>query len=219
MLFQLLILPLPWVLRRPLLGLIPGFSIAANARVGFSLIGARSCVLSDGAVIGHLTFVKGLDRLQMDAEARLGNLNWVTAVPSSAAIFFHHLPDRRPDLVIEQHAAVTHRHLIDCTGGVRIGSFATVAGWRSQVISHSFDFRLSRQDAAPITVGRYAFVGSNCILLKGSNLPERSVLGAGSVYEASETAPLGLYRGNPAERVGELPDDLEYFHRQTGFIT
>ena len=169
-------------------------------------------------MIGHLTWVKSLDLLQLGDHARLGNLNWVTAVPAGATRFFRHLPDRRPELVVAEHAAITHRHLIDCTGGVKIGAFATFAGWRSQIISHSFDFRKSRQDAAPITVGRYTFVGSSCILLKGSSLPDRCVLGAGSVYEAAETAPFGLYRGNPAERVGELPEDLEYFHRQTGFI-
>lgn len=217
-LFQLLLWPLPWFLRRPLLGLIPGFNIGRGARIGRSLVGAHSLALGDGAVIGNLTIVKGLSRLELGENARLGNLNWVTAVPKDALGHFTHLPERDPSLVIEREAAITHRHLIDCTGGVRIGAFATFAGWHSQVISHSFDFRASRQDAAPITVGQYAFVGSRCILLKGSNLPDRSVLGAGSVYEGDDSQPHGLYRGNPATRVGELPSDLGYFQRESGFI-
>lgn len=217
-LLQILLLPFPWFIRRPLLGLLPGFTIGKGARIGRSIIAAAQVELGEGAIIGHLTVVKGLSRLELGREARLGNLNWVTAVPLSAREFFRHLPDRDPSLVIEEHAAITHRHLIDCTGGVRIGAFATFAGWHSQVISHSFDFRAARQDAAPITVGRYAFVGSRSILLKGSSLPDRSVLGAGSVYEASDATPLGLYRGNPAERVSELPEDLGYFQRTHGFI-
>lgn len=215
---QILLLPLPWFLRRPLLGLLPGFSIGRGARIGRSLIAAGEVILGDGAVIGHLTVVKGLSRLELGENARLGNLNWVTAVPKDTPGHFAHRPDRDPSLVIEREAAITHRHLIDCTGGVRIGAFATFAGWHSQVISHSFDFRASRQDAAPITVGQYAFVGSRCILLKGSSLPERSVLGAGSVYEGTDDTPHGLYRGNPATRVGELPADLGYFQRESGFI-
>lgn len=218
MLFQLLLWPLPWFLRRPLLGLVPGFAIGRGARIGRSLIGARTLVLGDGAVVGHLTVVKGLSRLELGENARLGNLNWVTAVPAATPGHFQHLPDRDPSLTIEREAAITHRHLIDCTGGVRIGAFATFAGWHSQVISHSFDFRAARQDAAPVTVGRHAFVGSRCILLKGSALPDRSVLGAGSVYEGQDTRPFGLYRGNPAGRVGELPEDLGYFQRTSGFI-
>jgi acetyltransferase-like isoleucine patch superfamily enzyme len=218
MLLQLLLWPLPWILRRPLLGLLPGFAIGRGARIGRSLIGAREVLLGEGAVIGHLTVIKGLDRLELGSNARLGNLNWVTAVPRGVPGHFAHLPDRDPSLVIEDEAAITHRHLIDCTGGVRIGAFATFAGWHSQVISHSFDFRASRQDAAPVTVGAHAFVGSRCILLKGSALPDKSVLGAGSVYEASESRPHGLYRGNPAVRIGELPEDLGYFHRTSGFI-
>lgn len=216
--FQLLILPLPWVVRRWLLQLVPGFRIAASARIGWSLIGARELSLGERARIGHLTVVKGLNRLVMGSNARLGNLNWVTAVPSTASAFFRHLPDRDPSLQIDEHAAITHRHLIDCSGSVTIGAFATFAGWRSQIISHSFDFRMARQDAQAVRVGRYGFVGSGCVLLKGSVLPDRCILGAGSVLETTDGEPLGLYRGNPAERVGELPEDLQYFHRNTGFI-
>lgn len=218
LLVQLLLWPLPWSLRRPLLGLIPGFRIAKRARIGFSLIGARHVTLEEGAEIGHLTLVKGLARLEMQANARLGNLNWVTAVPKAAPQHFTHLPDRDPSLIVGREAAITHRHLIDCTGGVRIGAFATFAGWHSQIVSHSFDFRAARQDAAPIAIGAHSFVGSRCILLKGSALPDRSVLGAGSVYEEDDDRPLGLYRGNPAARVAELPEDLGYFHRSDGFI-
>ncbi|UIP07459.1 hypothetical protein LY632_03415 [Erythrobacter sp. SDW2] len=216
--FQLLLWPLPWFLRRLLLGLIPGFTIGRGARIGRSLIGAHALALGDGAVIGNLTVVKGLSRLELGENARLGNLNWITAVPKDTPGHFVHLPQRDPSLIIEREAAITHRHLIDCTGGVRIGAFATFAGWHSQVISHSFDFRASRQDAAPVTVGEYAFVGSRCILLKGSSLPDRSVLGAGSVYEGDDAQSHGLYRGNPATRVGELPSDLGYFQRASGFI-
>ncbi|WP_435419276.1 hypothetical protein WAB17_06915 [Parerythrobacter aurantius] len=218
MLFQLLVLPLPWPLRRPLLGLIPGFTIARSARIGLSVIGADRAVLGEGAVVGHLTLVKGLSLLELGYNARLGNLNWVTAVRRGAGGSFAHLPDRTPSLVIADEGAVTHRHLIDCTGGVSVGHHATVAGWHSQIISHSFDFRESRQDAAAIAIGAHAFVGSRAILLKGSALPERSILGAGSVLDTRETQPLGLYRGNPAMRVGELPADLGYFLRESGFI-
>lgn len=218
LLWQLLILPLPWFLRRPLLGLLPGTTLAAGARIGKSLILAQEISLAEGAIIGHCTVVKGLHRLSLGKGSRIGNLNWITAVPKNTLPFFAHLPDRDPSLILDEQAAVTHRHLIDCTGGVSIGAFATFAGWHSQVISHSFDFRASRQDAEPIRIGRYAFVGSRCILLKGSSLPDRSVLGAGSVFESDDEAPLGLFRGNPAVRSGELPEDLGYFQRTSGFI-
>lgn len=218
LLFQALLLPLPWFLRRALLRRIPGFSIGAGARIGFSLIGAAEMTLGEGATIGHLTIIKGLTRISLGPNARLGNLNWVTAVPAGTPGHFDHQPGREACLDIGSEAAITHRHLIDCTGGVSIGAFATVAGWRSQIISHSIDLRPSRQDAAPVRVGERSFVGSGSILLRGSSLPDCSVLGAGSVYDSDESRPLGLYRGVPATRVGELPEELGYFHRHSGFV-
>lgn len=218
LLIQALLLPVPWFLRRALLRLIPGFTIARGARIGLSLIGSGEVLLGEGAVIGHLTIVKGLSRLSLGNHARLGNLNWITAVPAGTPGHFGHLPERAAYLDLAAEAAVTHRHLIDCTGGVTIGAFATVAGWHSQIISHSIDLREARQDAAPISIGAGAFVGSRTILLKGSSLPDCSVLGAGSVYEGQDSRPFGLYRGNPATRVSELPADLGYFHRTRGFV-
>ena len=217
-LWQIVVMPLPWALRRRLLNMLPNVRIAGDARIGLSLIDAKEIVLEDGAVIGHLTIAKGLDRLHLHSHARIGNLNWITAVPGHSATFYTHLPARDPSLVVGEHGSITHRHLIDCTGGVSIGPFATLAGWRSQVISHGFDFRASRQDAAAISIGAYAFVGSQCVLLKGSAFPAYSLLAAGSVFGEEEAASHGIFRGNPASREGDLPEDLAYFHRSRGFI-
>ena len=215
---QLVLLPLPWAVRRPLLNLMRGWKLDPGCVIGKSIVVADRVELAEGAMIGHLTMIKGLSCLKLSDSARLGNLNWVTAVPQGNDVHFSHLADRDPSLVIEQHAAVTHRHLIDCTAGVRIGAFSTIAGWHSQIISHSFDFRSARQDARPVVVGERCFVGSRSILLKGCHLPDRSILGAASVYDAQDQAPLGLYRGNPARREAELPPDLAYFTRTSGFI-
>ncbi len=45
--------------------------------------------------------------------------------------------------------------LIDCTARVRIGAFATIGGFRSQLLTHSIDFEAGRQTAEPIEIGEY----------------------------------------------------------------
>lgn len=217
-LWQVIILPLPWRVRRPLLQLLPGVEVSTSARLGISIVNAERFSLAPGAVIGHLTVVKGLSELKLDNDARIGNLNWITAVPENSPDHFRAIPNRDPSLRLEAHAAITHRHMIDCTGGVTVEAFATIAGWHSQIITHGFAFREPAQHAAPIVIGHHSFVGSKCVLVKGSEVPARSIIGAGSVFEASGEQPLGLFRGNPARRVGDLDADLGYFHRDSGFI-
>jgi acetyltransferase-like isoleucine patch superfamily enzyme len=52
---------------------------------------------------------------------------------------------------------------------------------------------------------------SGCILLSGTRVPARSVVSAGSVVTTKLTKEQTFYRGNPAEAVRALPDNLAYF--------
>lgn len=217
LLLQIFLFCLPWPLRRRALGLAFGYDIAPDARIGFSLLRVGACRLASGARIGHLTLIKGLSRLQIGEDASLGNLNWVTGFPQSDAVHFRHVTDRDPALVLEAHAAITSRHLIDCTDRVTIGAFATFAGFRSQILTHAIDFRSSRQSCAPVSIGRYCFVGTGCILLKGSVLPDQSILAAGSVLNRPMTEPGLLYGGTPAVPLRPV-NAGGYFTRQRGFV-
>jgi acetyltransferase-like isoleucine patch superfamily enzyme len=173
--------------------------------------------MAAGARIGNLTMCKGLSLLKMGEGSRLGNLNWITGFPVGNKDFFAG-EERRAELVIGEHAAVTHRHLIDCTNSVRIGRFTTFAGYRSQVLTHSIDLQRCRQASRPIAIGDYCFVGTNCVLLGGSALPDYSVLGASSVLNKAYSDPHQLYAGNPARPVKPLSREMEYFTRSTGFV-
>src|SRR5207245_5527131 len=86
----------------------------------------------------------------------------------------------QPQLIVGDHAAITHRHLIDCTDSITIGRFTTVAGHRSQFLTHGIDFEDCVQKAKPIEIGQYCHIGTSCILLPGSRLPDYSMLGAAS---------------------------------------
>jgi hypothetical protein len=218
LLVALLSLFLPWPLRRAVLRGLLGYQIAPGARIGLSLVYPRRLVLGEGARIGHLTVCKGIDLLDLGAEARIGNLNWITGYPSGAPGHFAHQPDRRPELVLGPHAAITHRHIVDCTAPVHLGPFATCGGFRSQLLTHRVNLELSRQEAYPITLGAYGFVGTGCILLGGAALPDYAVLGAGSLLNQAFTEKYQLYAGVPARPVKPLPETLGYFQRKTGYV-
>ena len=209
---------LPWGMRRSLLEKQFGYSIHPDSRIGFAWIFPRRLVMEEGSRIGHLTLCKNIDLLHLGAHAIVGQLNWITGFPSGASRHFAHQPDRRPELIIERHAGISSRHLIDCTARVHIGAFATIGGFRSQLLTHSIDFEASRQTAEPIEIGEYSFTGTNSVILGGSILPHHSVLGAQSLLNKKWEEPYRLYAGVPAKPVKELSNELGYFRRTEGFV-
>jgi acetyltransferase-like isoleucine patch superfamily enzyme len=215
---QLLLLFLPWKVRRGALRILFGYEIDPTAKIGLSLVSVAKLRMGPKTRIGHLTRIKGLLELSMGEAATLGNLNWITAFPMGHPAHFAADTARRPSLIIERHAAITHRHLIDCTDQVRVGEFSTIAGWRSQLLTHAIDVRRCRQSAAPISIGRYCFVGTGVIVLKGASLPDYSILSAGSVLASAASSSYMLYSGVPAVATKELSREASYFHRAQGFV-
>lgn len=209
---------LPWPWRRALLRKVFGYEIADGCRIGLSLIYPRKLVMKPGAHIGSLTICKDIDLVELGEEASIGNLTWITGYPSGTRGHFAHQTDRKPELILGPHAAITNRHLVDCTAAIHVGAYATFAGFASQLLTHSINLETSRQEAYPITIGEYCFVGTNCVLLGGSALPSHSVLGAKSLLNAAYTDPYYLYAGVPAKPIKPLPETLAYFQRQTGYV-
>lgn len=196
-----------------------GFAVDPSARIGFSLVLPRRLVMGPHSRIGHLTVIKGLSKVVLGDSALVGNLNWITGFPLSAdAAHYADQSNRQPELTIGDHAALTNRHLIDCTDAVTIGRYATFAGLRSQILTHSISIAESRQRSKPVVIGDYSFVGSGAIVLPGSKLPAYSILGAGSVLNKQYLDESWLYAGNPALPVKQLDRDAAYFARTVGYV-
>ncbi|MFL6590710.1 MAG: acyltransferase [Chthoniobacterales bacterium] len=209
---------LPWSLRRGFLEKQFGYSLHPSSRIGLAWIFPRHLVMEEGSRIGHLTLCKNIDLLHLGPHAIVGQLNWITGFPSGPGRHFAHQADRRPELIVERHAGISSRHLIDCTARVRIGAFATIGGFRSQLLTHTIDLVAGRQTAEPIDIGEYCFTGTNAVMLGGSVLPHHSVLGAQSLLNKKWDDPYHLYAGVPAKPVKELSSDMEYFRRTEGFV-
>ena len=209
---------LPWIVRRALLVHVFGYDVHPKSRIGFAwTFPGQQLILKEGASIGHLTVCRGLRRLEIGPHGRLGPLNWVTGHDGGGeGQSFEEVKGRRSELLVDEHAAITRRHFIDCTDMVWIGRFTIVAGYRSVLLTHSVDIDSGRQTCAPIRIGEYCFVGTNSVLLGGAVLPSFCVLGAMSMLGKPLKDQYRLYAGVPARPVKALEADAGYFTRARG---
>ena len=214
-LFQVVCMLLPWRLRRWLLVVMLGWEIDPTAEIGLSLLSIHRLRMGSGSRIGHLNFARHVHELILGRCASLGNKNWISGYPIGSTRAFQD-SGRCPSFEIQDEAAVTHSHRIDCTDKVTVGAFTTIAGTATQIITHAISITEARQRCAPVEIGRYCFVGSRCVILKGAKLPDCCILGAGSVLARPYDEPYGLYVGVPATRQKNLDPDAAYFKREAG---
>jgi acetyltransferase-like isoleucine patch superfamily enzyme len=220
MLLKLLSFILPWPLRRRALKRWFGFDLHPTARIGWAWVFPRRLVMGPNTYIDHLTVAINLDLVQLGTGAIIGRSNWITGFPTrvDSRHFKHQKFERKAELLLGEYAAVTKNHHLDCTNRIEIGDFATIAGYNSQLLTHSIDVFENRQDSAPITIGAYTFVGTNIVILGGSVLPPRSVLGAKSLLNKAYTNEWTLYAGVPARPVSTIAPTAKYFTRTEGFV-
>ena len=209
---------LPWGLRRSFLEKQFGYTLHPSSRIGIAWIFPGRLIMEANTTIGHLTLCKNIALLHLHEHASIGRGNWITGFPQGPSPHFESETGRRPQLIIGEHSAITHRHLIDCTNSVTIGKFTTFAGFQSQILTHTIDLAENRQVSAPVSIGDYCFVGTNCVLLGGSALPDFCVLGAKSLLNKSLTETYNLYGGVPARVLQKLSPDFAYFRRSEGFV-
>jgi acetyltransferase-like isoleucine patch superfamily enzyme len=211
---------MPAAVRRWLLSHALGYDLDRSSRIhAFVVLDASEVHLGPNAAIGPFTVCRNLERLFLAEAATIGKFNWITGVRRGETPHYVWQKHRKSTLELHEHAAITHRHIIDCTDAISIGAFSIVAGYRSQFLTHGIDIERARQTAAPITVGRYCFIGTNCVLLAGSSLPDCCVLGAKSLLNKRFEESYRLYGGVPASPIKALPTDAAYFSRKTGFVT
>jgi len=216
--FHLLILLLPWPIKRRLLIAVYGYELDPTAYIGISIVLVEKLKMAKHSRIGNLNIVRRLELVQLGERSTIGSYNLITCISKKNKAHYQHLPDRRTELLLEEHAAITMQHILDCNESIRIGRFSTIAGYRSQLLTHSIDTYKARQSASPIQIGAYCFVGTSCILLGGAKLPDRCILGAGALLNRGYDEEYRVLAGVPARPVKELDDSVLYFQRQTGFI-
>jgi acetyltransferase-like isoleucine patch superfamily enzyme len=100
---------------------------------------------------------------------------------------------------------------IYCTSRIDIGSYVNIGGnvciWDTDF--HPLDHLERRVNnkakiqSRPVTIADDVFIGANSIILKGANIGERSVIGAGSVV-TKNIPPDEIWAGNPARFIRKI---------------
>lgn len=218
-LINLIVVILPWPLKKKILKTFYKYQIHDSAHIGLSYIFPKRLVMEEGASIGHFNTAIHLDYMFLGKNATIARNNWITGFPTgTTSRHFAHQKDRICELILGDESAITKKHHLDCTNSITIGKYTTIAGYNSQFLTHSIDIYEGRQDSHPIIIGNYCFISTGVIILGGSRLPNNSVLAAGAVLNKNYTDEWKLYAGVPAVPRKDLPHDAKYFNRENGFI-
>jgi len=216
---KLITVLLPWPLKRWVLIHFFKYEIHPSARIGLSWIYPKKLIMDLNSSIGHFNVAVHLDLISIGNQSTIARSNWITGFPTNTnSKHFSHQNERKSSLIIGQHSSITKKHHIDCTNVIQIGNFVTIAGYSSQLLTHSINIELNIQDSHPITIGDYCFVGTASTILGRAILPPYCVLGASSLLNKAFTIPYRLYGGNPAREIKELSKDYKYFTREVGFV-
>lgn len=195
-----------------------GYQIHPTSRIGISWFFPKHLIMGEYSRIGHLNVCKGLSLVVLKKYSIIAKGNWITGAPKECNFHFVDQNDRLPQLILEEHVGISSRHIFDCTDSVTIGKFSTVGGFRSQFLTHTIDLKDCRQSSKPIQIGEYCFIGTDCVLLGGSALPDYSILGAKSLLNKQHRETYTLYAGVPAKPVKKCAGEYRYFSRKAGYV-
>lgn len=216
---------LPSFLKRPCYRLFFGYRIGRRVRVGLSIIDARACRIDDDSEIGHLNVIIGVENLELGDHVKIGHLNIIRGGEQvnlgrySELIRMNEInsitePDAvnpvDPRFTLGNGSIVTTGHKIDFTDRVEIGRRTIIGGRNSSLWTHN------RQRTQPITIGEFAYVGSEIRMAPGSALPSHCVVGIGAVITGKIDSEGWMIAGVPAKPIKELStEDRFLIERKT----
>jgi acetyltransferase-like isoleucine patch superfamily enzyme len=204
-----LLVVLPARLRKLVARKVLGWDIHPTAHIGRSMFLVGHVSMGPGSSIGSFNVFRGLEEVRLGEGASIATRNWVSSPPYAPALLTE--PGRRSVLILGDYAMITIGNEIDCSDRVEFGNHARLAGFKSQILTHSLDLMRDRWVTGPVELGERSAVMSGCIMLSGTRVPARSIVSAGSVVATKLTKEQCFYRGNPAAVVRELPDNLAYY--------
>ena len=208
---------LPWPVRRLLyVTFIPSWQISMTARVSrFSLILASRVRIKANAVVKPFIYIGSMRLVYLDLGASLGIVNYVSGSYSSAKS--HNL--RHGCMRLGRNASITSMHRIDCSGGFSLGSMSILAGYFTQVLTHSINIYSCRQEYSPVRIGRYSFIGTRSTILPGAYIHDFVIVAASALVPARACIDsYCLAVGIPAIVKKSLSPETSFFKRVNGYV-
>jgi acetyltransferase-like isoleucine patch superfamily enzyme len=207
---------LPSPLKRSAYRHLFGYKIGRRVKIGFSMIDVAECSIDDDVSIGHLNIFLGTKKLSIGDHARIGHLNIIRGGDEvrlgrySEIIRLNEInsipePDVMneidPRFILGDGSVVVASHKIDFTDRVELGKRVILGGRNSSLWTHN------RQMTKPITIGDFAYVGSEIRIAPGGEIPPRCVVGIGSVITKKLDGENNLIAGVPAKVVDSLGEE------------
>jgi acetyltransferase-like isoleucine patch superfamily enzyme len=209
----------PSFVKRPCYRILFGYRIGRRVRIGLSILAATDCEIGDDSRIGHLNLVIGVNKLIIGDHVRVGHLNIirggdeVVLGPYSELLRLNEInsiPEPEvvnpvdPKFSLGAGSVVTTGHKIDFTDRVTIGRRTIIGGRNSSLWTHN------RQKTRPITIGDFAYIGSEIRMAPGASIPSRCIVGIGSVIVNEVDGEGWLIGGVPAKPIKELEDEDKF---------
>lgn len=207
---------LPSFLKKAVLRAVFGFRIGRGVKIGFSLLDCGELVIGDGTTIGHFNLFLGVKTCEIGDHCRIGAFNLFRGGDAirleryCEVIRFNQVnaiiepllvTKAEPVFRLGAGSVLAASHKIDFTGGVDIGKRVVVGGRLTTLWTHN------RQIAKPVSIGDFAYLGSDVKIAPGADIPSRCVVGMGSVVTKALVGENTLFAGVPAKAVKELDSD------------
>lgn len=204
--------------KRRILGLVARWQIHSTATIGCCVIYNVDVLdLGQCAQIRSFCVMRDLHSLTLGDSSTIGHWNWFSSVRIAQDLVGSDADLKSGMFRMGEHSAITSRHYIDCSGGVAVGNFTTLAGVRSTIISHQIDTLSSAQTVLPVKIGDFCLIGSNVKIIPGASIPDRCLVGMGAVVVGELKQPDALYAGVPARLIKGLVGRA-YFKRTSGYV-
>lgn len=195
-----------------LLRRVCGFEIGDGARIGVVLMlpPPRRLAMGRDASMGNFNVLYHMVDVALGDSSIIGQWNWLGGSTEFSA------DAGNMTLKVGRHSAITSRHYLDCSGGITVGDFCTIAGVRTTILTHQIDFRRNRQQSSSVRIEDYALVSSNVRCTPGSTVPGASLVAMGAVVRPGLARTGRLYAGVPAVDKGPIVGD--HFERDRGAV-
>jgi acetyltransferase-like isoleucine patch superfamily enzyme len=215
----------PSFVKVPIYRRLLGFKIAADARIGVSVLDVDRLELGSGARIGHGNFLTRTQHVSLGRGATIDHLNLIrggkeVVLEDYAWVMRFNVLNSIPDhdcetptdsrLHIKAGACIVSGHRLDFTDYIELGINVILGGRNSSLWTHN------RQESRPIRIADFCYLGSEVRLGPGAALASCSILGMGAVLVKAIDRDRVVVGGVPAKIIRDVtPDDERRLKRKT----